>query len=89
VRKLFSGEPDGRKLTVPAAKVKVTVAKPTVPSSSSAKQHKKTVRIVLLLTKTDLLNCCSSITGLSAVTALHSMEGSFGNMQYALVKLVC
>ncbi|XP_021923468.1 unconventional myosin-Va [Zootermopsis nevadensis] len=41
VRKLFHDELEGRKLKVPAAKVKVTVAKPTVPVSS--KQHKKTV----------------------------------------------
>jgi hypothetical protein len=57
---LFSGEPEERKLNVPAAKVKVTVAKPTLPSSSSLKQHKKTVRIVLLFTKFDLPNCFES-----------------------------
>jgi hypothetical protein len=49
VRKLFSDEPEGKKLNVPTPKVRVTVAKPTVPSSSSTtKQHKKTVRIVIL-----------------------------------------
>jgi hypothetical protein len=67
VRKLFSGEPEGRKLNVPAVKVKVTVAKPAVPSSSSSKQHKKTVRIVLLFTTFDLQNCFDSITGLLAI----------------------
>jgi hypothetical protein len=53
VRKLFSNEPEGRKLNVPAVKVKVTVAKPTLPSLTSTKQHKKTVRIVLLFTRFD------------------------------------
>jgi len=45
VRKLFSDEPEGKKLNVPTPKVRVSVAKPTVPSStsSSSKQHKKTV----------------------------------------------
>jgi hypothetical protein len=54
VRKLFSDGSEGRKLNVPATKVKVTVAKPPVPSSS--KQHKKTVRTVLLFTKFYLLD---------------------------------
>jgi hypothetical protein len=80
---LFSDEPEGRKLNVPAAKVKVTVLKPTVPSSSLAKQHKKTVRIVLLSTKTDLLNRFGSITGLPTIqhsTKYFCHPIHFGNM---------
>lgn len=47
MRKLFSDESEGKKLNVPSARVKVSVLKPTVPTSS--KQHKKTVRIVLFI----------------------------------------
>jgi hypothetical protein len=64
VRKLFVDEAEGRKLNVPAAKVKVTVAKPTVPSSS--KQHKKTVRIILLFITFDSLDCFGRILELLA-----------------------
>ncbi|PSN35592.1 Unconventional myosin-Vb [Blattella germanica] len=41
VKKLFSEDQQGRKLSVTTAKVKVSVAKPTAPTTS--KQHKKTV----------------------------------------------
>jgi len=44
VRKLFSDEPEGKKQNVPTPKVRVSVTKLTVPSSttSTSKQHKKT-----------------------------------------------
>ena len=43
VRKLLCDEPEGKKLNVPTSKVRVSVAKPTVPSSTTSTQHKKTV----------------------------------------------
>jgi myosin-5 len=45
LRKLFSDEPEGKKQNVPTPKVRVSVTKLTVPSSttSTSKQHKKTV----------------------------------------------
>jgi hypothetical protein len=47
MKKLFCDEPEGKKRNVPTAKVRVTVAKPTVTRSlSSSKEHKKTVSIV-------------------------------------------
>ena len=61
LKKLFSYEPEGKKLNVPTPKVRVSIAKSTAPSLPSSKEHKKTVRKFFVMYVFGLLACFGRI----------------------------